>query len=143
MKSETSGHPTQWRLPVAAAERGKPLKDYQYGPSGNESTEAPHLETPNRVDPLLPQAEVSVDINLQVMHPQEPVKKTQRVKRVFSPSERKQNAARRKVGVCEKCRKRKERVSFLADWGSSTVANACVVYTCPASRFNGRRISGL
>ena len=36
-------------------------REYQYGPAGKKSLEALHLETPNRSDPFVQQADVSVD----------------------------------------------------------------------------------
>ena len=40
--------------------RGLPPKDHQYGPSSNEITEAPHLETLNPVDPIVKRGDLQV-----------------------------------------------------------------------------------
>ena len=102
-------------------------KDHQYGPSSNKSTEAPHLESLNPVVTFVKQAGMPVDGDLQVLGPQEPVKKTKRSRRPFTPEARKQTAVLRKIGACEDCRRRKIKVSVLAGRGSSTVANAYIV----------------
>ena len=115
---------------------GTSASEYQYDPVDSKSPEAPHLGTSNCVDPFVQQAGVSVDTKSQGRSPQEPVKKT-REKRMLTPSQRKQTAATRKVGACSDCRRRKKRVSVLADSRFNTVTNTCLVYTWPARRLNG------
>ena len=128
VESENGSDPTELlRTAVPGFERKISPKDHQYRPSSNESTEAPPLESLNPVDPFLKQAGMPVDGDLQVLGPQEPVKKTKRSRRPFTPEARKQTAVLRKIGACEDCRRRKIKVSVLAGWASITVANAYIV----------------
>ena len=115
---ESSSDPDQL-LPTAVpgVERRLSPKDHQYGPSSNERTEAPYLGTPNFVYPSVKQAGVSVDGDLQVLSPQEPVERTKRRRRRFTPMEKAEIAARMKTGACDDCRRRKTKVSLPAGWG--------------------------
>ncbi len=105
------------RTAVPGVERGISPKDDQYWPFSNESTEAPQLETRNPVDPFVKHAGIPVDGNLQVLRPQELVKKTKRTRRRFISEERAEISAMRKNGVCNDCRRAKRRVSVLAGCG--------------------------
>ena len=124
----------------SGGETGTSLRDHEYGPAGKKSPEAPHLEIPNRSDPFVQEARLSIDIKPQVRNPQEPVN-VRRQKRRYTPAERQEVMFKRKSGSCQDCRKAKRKVSVLLSWQSSAVTNASLVYAyaCPAkeSGLNG------
>ena len=91
------------RTAVSGVERVISPKDHQYGPSSNESTEAPHPETLNPVDQFVKRG-VSVDGDLQALGQHEPVKVTK--PRVRYPR-----------SICDDCYRLKRRVSVLTGWG--------------------------
>ena len=109
-----SGSDSNQLLPF---ERESSLTDHlhgQYGPSSNENTEAPHLKTLSSSDQYVKRG-FSVDGDLQVLDPQERVKRrTKRSKRRFTFAEKAEIAARRRTGACKDCRRAKKKVSILA-----------------------------
>ena len=114
-----SGNDPDVLLPAAVPglERGISPKDHhQYDPSSNDSTEAPHLETLNPIDPFVKRGSTG-DGDLQVMGPQEPVKERRGRRGPLPPEKRKESAAVRKMGACNACRRLKRKVSVLTGWG--------------------------
>ena len=101
-------------------------ENHQY-PVDNKSPQAPHLETPTRVDSFMQQPDLSIDGKLQVLSPQEPVH-GKRVNR-FTPKQWAQISMKRITGACPDCRRAKRRVSILPGSEYSTVTNTCLVYT--------------
>ena len=122
--------------PVSDGTSGTSLRNYQYGPAGDTSLEAPHLETPKGKDPLFGQhAGMSIAESKLHLGPQEPVR-TRRVRRKYAPAERQELQLKRKHGSCPDCRKAKRKVSVLPSSEFGTVTNTYSVYTWPARRLD-------
>ena len=92
---------------ASGGETGTSPRDHGYDPAGKKNPEAPHRETPNRVDPFV----------------QEVTEKRREGAKVVTS-----------VFACARCRSLKRKVSVLAGSGFSTVTNTCLVYTYRARR---------
>ena len=124
LQQHSNALPKSFYTPKRGLKWGMSSKDHQYGPPSNESTEAPHLENLNTIDPFIDG--MPVDWESQVLGPQEPAKETKRRERHLSPSRLRENLTPdgrehakdvRKVRACNNCRRREIKVSVLAGCG--------------------------